>query len=506
MELARSGPNLLNQLALRCRTCPAFEEIKTRALGKRTADRILVDLVDRCVGGIWNWQEDSEEGQERVQLLEEISEHIEAQDDLEETLRLILTSITAGESLGFNRAFLFLLDEQAQVLKGEMAVGPADAEEAVRVWQGIAERRLTVREMMQRRMNGGGRGDHILTEHVRGLTIPLADEQSVLARAARDRLTLRGIERPDGEAFAGLMADAPFVVIPLLWRGAVIGVLLADNLYSGRPITDQDVHMLEALTGLASVAVQNHRLANQLRDRMDELKRAYEELLDYQIRLVESERMAAMGEATAKIAHEIKNPLVSIGGFARRVRRSIGDEDPNARSMDIILDETRRLELLIQDLATFFRPRRPELEPGHLNDTARRALEVLEDTVPSNVAVSVYLDEELPEILVHRDGLHQVLLNLLRNALDAMPNGGKLTLVTLHGGNELILEVSDTGEGIPEADREHVFEPFFTTKSQGSGLGLPICQRIVEHHGGRLELLPAEKGTAFRIHLPIRAE
>ena len=85
---------------------------------------------------------------------------------------------------------------------------------------------------------------------------------------------------------------------------------------------------------------------------MDELNRAYEDLQEYHGRLVESERMAAMGEATAKIAHEIKNPLVSIGGFARRVRRSIGDEDPNARFMDIILEEARRLELLIQDLFT----------------------------------------------------------------------------------------------------------------------------------------------------------
>jgi len=221
-ELSNRAEHLTDQLLSTCWTCPKFAEIRARAMGRRTADRIVFEILNRFAREAQKGEKEAIPVYKQMSILEEVSTHLEYQGDLEETLRLILTGITAGESLRFNLAFLFLVDERTQTLRGQMAVGPADAEEAGRVWQWITERGLTLKQMMEKRIDSGGRGDQVLTEQVRGVKIPLTDEHSVLVRAVCEKRTFHIEDPPDGDVFLAQM-EAPLVVVPLLSGGQTMG-------------------------------------------------------------------------------------------------------------------------------------------------------------------------------------------------------------------------------------------------------------------------------------------
>ena len=502
-ELADSVQNIAGQLLSVCWTCPTFAVIRERAEGKRIADRVVLETLDRLVQRARERQDRSAHAWEPASILEEVSARIERRGDLDETLRLILTGITAGESLGFNRAFLFLVDENTQTLKGQMAVGPADAEEAGRLWQWISETRLTLMEMLQNRIDSGSRGDHILTEQVRNLEISLTHEHSVLARAVREHTTCHMTERPDGAVFPDLVGATHFVAVPLLSRGQAIGAIFADNRYSDHPITERHMHTLEALACLASVAIQSHRLSVELGRKVEELERAYENLREHQARLIESERIAAMGQLSAMIVHEIKGPLVSIGGLARLVKREIPPDHPHSEHLGIVADQVTRLEELIQDITDLSLSTQIRRTSVYLNKIVEQSMALVSKRLEeSGVRTHLRLDAEVPAMSLDRNRIQQVLVNLFENALHAMSEGGTLSVYTRRTQAGIELEVRDTGEGIPTEISDRVFQPFFTTKPRGSGLGLAICRQIVERHGGRIEVARRNPGTGFIVRLP----
>lgn len=502
-DLVEDAEDLIDPLLARCPSCPAFVEVKARAMGRRGTDRAILRMLDRLIWEARQGQDRSMRARIETSVLEEISAHIEQQGDLEETLRLILTGITAGESLGFNRAFLFLVDESGEKLKGQMAVGPTDEEEARQVWSRIAEQHLTLKEMMYSRVDDGDKGDHLLTEQTRRVEIPLNDAHSVLAQAVRRQTTLRMTDRPAEAVFPALVDATDFVVVPLLGRGQSVGAILADNRYSHHPIADRDVHMLEALACLASVAIQNHRLSDDLRRKVDELEQAYKDLRNHQARLIESERMAAVGLWTSMIAHEIKNPLVSIGGLARSVKKGISSDHPHHEILGTIVDEVLRLEALVQDILHFARAGELQRRPVQLDEIVEHSVAVMSRQLEeSRIEVKMELDRDLPPLSLDRDRMHQVLVNLMQNGIHAMQEGGTLRVSTRRTEEAIELEVADTGRGIPPEAMERLFEPFFTTKPHGSGLGLSICQRIVERHNGRIQITQGDPGTCVIVRWP----
>lgn len=503
-ELADRADDMTDQLLSVCWNCPTFAEIKERAIGSQALGRMVLAMLDRLVQAVRRRKDGSAHAREQVSILEEISTQIEQQGDLEETLRLILTGITAGESLGFNRAFLFLVEESTQTLQGQMAVGPADAEEAGRVWRWISEQGLTLKEMMQRRIDNGGQGDHIWTEQTRNVEIALTNPHSVLAQAVREQTTLCVTDRSDRYLFPALVGATHFVVVPLLSKGRAIGAILADNRYSGHPITDRDIHRLEALACLASVAIENHRLSAELRRNVAELKQAYHDLRDHQARLIQSERMVAVGQVTAVIAHEIKNPLVSIGGLARFMRKGIPPDHPHSEHLSAIANEVTRLETLIRDILDFSHSKELHRVPVHLNEMVEHTLVLMSKQLDEScIQTKLRLDDAVPAVPLDRNRMHQVLVNLFQNAAHAMSEGGTLSVCTRRTETGIELEVTDTGMGISAEAADRLFEPFFTTKPRGSGLGLAICQSIVERHGGHIEVVQRDPGTSFIVHVPV---
>ena len=288
------------------------------------------------------------------------------------------------------------------------------------------------------------------------------------------------------------------IVVPLAAHGEVVGVLHASRARVA-PFTADEVALVGALAGQAAVAIENARLYREAREALLGLQKAQEAT-------VRSERLAAVGTLAASLAHEVRNPLNSISLMLvllkRRLARPAAAGEPDlAATVEDVRREVERLDGLVGEflsLSTVDRLERQRVDPGTV---AREALVL---TAPGAAARGVRVTEELPPlpaIPIDRQKLKQVLLNLVRNALEAMPSGGTLKLAARPQDGGVVLEVTDTGVGIePDLD---VFDFFTSTKRGGTGLGLPISRRIVEAHGGTLTYESERgRGTTFRVALP----
>jgi two-component system sensor kinase FixL len=222
-------------------------------------------------------------------------------------------------------------------------------------------------------------------------------------------------------------------------------------------------------------------------------------------RMLRSERLAAVGNTISHIAHEIKNPLAIIGGFARQLQKKSGLEEKDRRKLEIMVEEVGRLEAMIAEMRDFVRRPQPKKEPGDLEGLVDEILELFQETFAERgVAVVREKEPTLPPLVFDRQQIHQVLINLVKNALEAMPQGGTLTVATRLTDGQVEVRVSDTGQGMTPEVKANIFQPYFTTKEKGTGLGLAICQNIVEEHGGCLlaDSTPGQ-GSTFTIQIPL---
>jgi PAS domain S-box-containing protein len=227
-----------------------------------------------------------------------------------------------------------------------------------------------------------------------------------------------------------------------------------------------------------------------------------------QEQIIRSERLSALGQLAAEITHEIKNPLMLIGGFAQQLIRVIDDEK-HLQKLNIITDEVTRLEKLLTDLREFHLPKTLASEKVDLKELFQEIyFMVKDDCEKKNIRTELKIDDKALLVTGDRYSLKQVFLNLFKNSMDAMEHGGVLSIQTSLIGNQVEITVADEGCGIPEQDKEKIFSPFFTTKKHGTGLGLCISKRIIEEHlNGSLSMKSKEKkGTSFTISLPVYHE
>lgn len=220
-------------------------------------------------------------------------------------------------------------------------------------------------------------------------------------------------------------------------------------------------------------------------------------------RVLQNERLAAVGEAVAHVVHELKNPLMIIGGFTSRIRNHTTDEN-TLMKLDMILDEVGRVERLVAELGDFTKEYRLILRPADVNSVLKDVVRVMGAAYPAEKYVFVEdLDPGLGEISCDPDKLKQVFINIISNGIEAMPDGGVITVRTVSISEGVEIRISDQGRGIPEVDLGQIFEPFFTTRERGSGLGLAISYKIVHAHAGELSAVSRPgSGATFVIRLP----
>ncbi len=224
-----------------------------------------------------------------------------------------------------------------------------------------------------------------------------------------------------------------------------------------------------------------------------------------QERLWQSERFAAMGKAVSCLVHDLKTPLIAIGGLSRLVRKNIENKDFSfEEKLDIIVKEANRLEKMVKEMLDFSRPLELHPTQGSINNVVNESLPIISDFAQAKrVKVQILSSGDLPSMFFDSERMKQALINLLTNAIEASPEEGTVSIYCYHKNKQLIVDIKDQGTGIPSDKKEEIFSPFFTTKKGGVGLGLAIVKKIVEAHHGDLEILENhERGVTFRIIIP----
>lgn len=304
--------------------------------------------------------------------------------------------------------------------------------------------------------------------------------------------------------------DEVVLILPLWQRpSALAGVLVLRRhgrlTPADRPLpTAEDRDFLEVLGKQFAVAAANAEL-------VDHLRRNYTQLFMAQEDLVQKERLAAVGELAAQIAHEVRNPLGAILNSVSALRRLVNPQADAGQLVAVVAEESQRLERMVEDLLDFARPSAPRCQPEDLEVIVRSALEGASRTVDlSAVEVKVEAAEALPPLPVDARMIRQAVLNLMINAAQAMSGKGRLSVrigLDAEGASTTArVDVSDTGPGVPQEVASRLFDPFVTTKASGTGLGLAVVRRLVEAHHGRASFQSAPgRGSTFSLHLPLPA-
>jgi len=289
--------------------------------------------------------------------------------------------------------------------------------------------------------------------------------------------------------------------VPLAAGPKMVGVLVV---FSPRDrLVDAERAMLLGLADQAGLAIENARL-------FAETQAAYEQLKRTQAQLIQSAKMAAIGQLAAGVAHEINNPMTSVLGYAELLLRNQALDAETRERLSIIVAEGQRVRDIVRDLLSFARQAEFHREWADVNQVMRETLTLVRQRLAkSKVALEERYAPGLPYLALDIGRMKQVFLNLVVNALHAMPRGGTLTITSEQVADEVAVRIADTGKGIPPTDLPHIFEPFFTTRpvGQGTGLGLSISLGIVQEHGGHFEVeSQVGKGSTFTIWLPMQRQ
>jgi len=312
----------------------------------------------------------------------------------------------------------------------------------------------------------------------------------------------------------GLAYRVALLAAVLMFGNSILTALYVETLI--RPILGLNQTMKRAGRGDLSARADSRRrdevgeLAAVFNRMMEELEQARARERARQSQLAHTEKMAAMGTLAAGVAHEVNNPLAGILTCLETIRGNPEDEALRTRYLELIEQGIRRIAHTVQNLLDFSRPREMRPEPTSVNHNLQHVAELADYTLRKNsIRVVFELAEDDPVVLADHFQMEQLFLNLVLNASQAMPEGGTLTLRSRRRGEQVIVEVIDTGEGIKPEIRDRIFDPFFTTRAvgQGTGLGLAVSYSIVKGHQGTIEADSTPgRGSTFRVILPARED
>jgi signal transduction histidine kinase len=279
-------------------------------------------------------------------------------------------------------------------------------------------------------------------------------------------------------------------------EGGLVFMAARDSGQEGFQLADLETFGL--LARQADVALENARLYGELRAYVRQVEESQRALL-------QAEKMSAVGRLTASIAHEVNNPLQAMSNCLHLVGRDELEEGERESYLKLAQEELDRLMKTVQRMLDFYRPGALNREQTDLNELINRVLTLLEkQLLNKNIEVKTNFDNKLPSVIVVSNQMQQVFFNLIINAMEAMPDGGKLEITTKRDKINVEAYLQDNGVGISPEIRNNIFEPFMTTREDGTGLGLSVSYGILTAHGGNLELVPGKgKGTCFRVSLPI---
>ena len=490
----KEGPIVQSWVTTKAKKRMCIQHIAIPITNKNSeTDNVLLLTVDVT---------ESEKMVHRLLLLQQFGEITQGTLHLDKLIHLILTCITADYSFGFNRATLFLINEELNVLNGKLAVGPSSSEEATRILKEMSGSHNSLLDIVDK-LDYSHNIDTPLNTMAKLMVYSLADTKEVVTICTKEKkpiIVKDAAKDPRvSDEFRKAIGVNEFVCVPLIAKNEPIGVIVADNVYTAEPISDDRVNTLTMFVNQASLAIENAVTYKRLEDKINQLT-------DTQQKLIRSEKLAAIGSMSSYVAHEIRNPLVTIGGFAKTLSRFTFTDSKIKVNIDIIIEEVKRLEKILNNITDFGKPSKPEKVDTQICEIMENTCLLMENYFQEkHITLQKKYETGMPEVPVDPAQIKQVFLNILMNAVEAMPDGGKLDVNIKSVDESIRIYIIDTGKGIQQGVLQNIYDPFFTTKQSGTGVGLSVCLKIIEDHGGTIDAISEqEEGTTMLLTLPIK--
>lgn len=497
-----------------CFKCEFFRQLKERIKGRRWADITLLETLEDALIRSAKYSSKVEDlymevirRSKLMNLLSEVSKIISHLDKEEDIILAILTVITAREGLGFNRAFVFLRGTEYDILRGKYALGPSTAEEAGSIWK-ILDKDTTssIEKLVAKGKTLHYLRNSPLSKTTCKLSIPINSESGIIFKGMNEvRFVKSGdLQTENDLKIAEALGLMDFCVCPIATAEDSLGLIIVDNIFTGNEVTPEDAHLLEMIVSHATTSLKAAQLKESLKINVDSLKATYRKLKANEERMMKAERLAISGELTSSVLHEIKNPLVSIGGFAMNLLKTGELNERDRKKLEIISNETIRLEKYLENMESSVSELK--LDDEDLNQILEDNTNLLQNEfAEKEIHLFKSLAQGLPMCPVDHVKIQEVFLNMFQNSIEAVHYGGSIWVRTWASvdNTKVFIEISDNGSGISREQMTKIFTPFFTTKEKGSGLGLAFAHRIIRDHGGNISVssVKGEK-TAFLISLP----
>ncbi len=429
--------------------------------------------------------------------------------NLQDILLAVLVGVTSGDGLGFNRACFLKANMSNNSLQGVCGLGPADHQEAIQIWNEINTNQMTLFDILDSLKDEFYSSSHPCTELAKSINISLKDRDHVLVQAlTKPKVVLldEGHDNKGAKELLQFLGVEQAVIAPLFGdKDEPFGVIIADNFVSQHPITLEILQILELFVHFASLALNKAVTLSVLEERLRELKELNKELEATKHLLAKAEKQAALGQMADQLVHSIRNPVTTIGGTARFLSAKLEDKDLKNKAQ-ILVKECQRLENVLSRMEDFSFDAILNKESVDIAQLLKRSLALFKSDIDScGIKVATILPQS--ELIVRADRLklQEAMINVLKNSIEAMPEGGLLNISLVARKADIEIKIADTGIGMARAHLHRADQPFFTTKSQSMGLGLSIAKRTIEKHGGSLSLARNKVGgTVVTITLPIQ--
>jgi len=445
-----------------------------------------------------------------LQMLTDISAALSSSYELDQVLKVILTGATASQGLGFNRVFLFMYDKISHQLNGHLAVGPANAQEAEHIWKNLESMQLTLNELINTYEECSKDNKDEITNLIKNTSFDL-NKDSLIGKACNSgnwiNLENRAELDPITEKFLNRLGTKRIALVPMMSKGKLLGLLIADNYITGQTITDDAVQMLQFLSNQAAVAMEKAMLYDDQRERARELARINTLLKESQDQIIRIEKMSIIGELTSAIAHELRNPLTIIGGFANLILKSDIPDDLR-EYVNIIASETSRTEAVLDHVLDFQKSSQNENEYLEFSGLVENNLKIFLGRRKSH-DVEMSLSRAKEELTVYgiQDQLSHALYQLFYLAGEELLPPGKAEIRTENKAGKAVMMITFICD---DTDREKLINALrqvFTENSASKRLTILVAGETIKYHGGTLGVAFGNDGApSVYVELPLAKE
>jgi hypothetical protein len=445
-----------------------------------------------------------------LQILSEVASALSSANELEQILNVILTSATASQGLSFNRAFLMMYDADSKILKGHLAVGPSSAEEAGNIWNELESMRLSLPELFENDYKPKDYSNKKLTALIKNLNIDL-NRKSLIKDACLNKewINLGEINNYDDitRELTEILDTNKIAIVPMVSKNKLTGLLVADNYITGEEISDSSIQLLQILANQGAVALERANLYREQIEKTKQLEKMNRLIEESQEQMIKIEKMSVIGELTASIAHELRNPLTIVGGFAGLMLKDSNNDDQR-EYLNIISSEIKRAEEVLSDVLDFHKASKNESKNILFNKFVSNTLDlVLSRQKQTGIKLPLSLDSQKPLIYGNYDQLSHAFYQCFRLIVEDLMPMAKAEARIEQKDNTASLIIRLTAN---EENRKYILKTLkqiFSESKASLRLTILVATESIKSHGGNLGLsFDKDNNPSLYIDLPLVEE